>query len=258
MQTHQWKFFRWHKVVRFVVRTSMIVLLGTSFMGAEPGIQKGGTPVLAHGMCSNKDYSYDVVKGDTLGGIAARYAVSMASLAQYNRIVYTNLIYVGQKICFSGRYLGSILLNRISPSAVRHVMGRVMAQMVQRRIRSTRRAMVGEHNAFPYGACTWWADQRYYQLHGVFVPWQGKSDAWQWTTRAQEFGWHVSHAPHVGDIVDLQPGVQGAYGLGHVAIVERVLTNGHIIASSMSWGVHPWAVTRFQFVPGPGVTFIGM
>lgn len=115
---------------------------------------------------------------------------------------------------------------------------------------------VGTRNYFPYGQCTWWADQRYFQLHRVFVPWRTQSNAWQWTARAYQFGWHVSRSPTVGSIIDLQPWVQGAYGLGHVAVVERVLRNGHVIASNMNWGAYPWRVTYVQFAPGPGVTFI--
>lgn len=111
-------------------------------------------------------------------------------------------------------------------------------------------------NVFPYGSCTWWADQRYYQLHGVFVPWHTQANAWQWTARAYQYGWHVSSRPVPGAIVDLQPGVQGAYGLGHVAVVEKILSDGHVIASNMSWGANPWQVTYVEFAPGPGVTFI--
>jgi surface antigen len=118
------------------------------------------------------------------------------------------------------------------------------------------RSPVGTGNYFPYGQCTWWANQRYFQLHRVFVPWRTQSNAWQWTARAYQFGWHVSRSPTVGSIIDLQPWVQGAYGLGHVAVVERVLRNGHVIASNMSWGASPWRVTYVQFAPGPGVTFI--
>ncbi len=115
---------------------------------------------------------------------------------------------------------------------------------------------VGTVNVFPYGQCTWWANQRYSQLHGVYVPWRTQSDAWGWTDRAYQFGWHVSSSPTVGSIIDLQPWVQGAYGLGHVAVVEQVLSNGHVIASTMNWGAYPWQVTYVQFSPGPGVTFI--
>jgi N-acetylmuramoyl-L-alanine amidase len=115
----------------------------------------------------------------------------------------------------------------------------------------------GSRNIFPYGSCTWWANQRYFQLHGIFVPWRTQSNAWQWTARAYQFGWHVSGSPVVGDIIDLQPGVQGASSWGgHVAVVERILSNGHVIASNMSWGAHPWQITYVEFAPGPGVTFI--
>jgi surface antigen len=111
-------------------------------------------------------------------------------------------------------------------------------------------------NFFPYGACTWWADQRYYELHGIFVPWHTQANAWQWAARALQYGWHVSREPVLGAIIDLQPWVQGAYGFGHVAVVEKILKNGHVIASNMSWGANPWRVTYVEFAPGPGVTFI--
>jgi len=114
----------------------------------------------------------------------------------------------------------------------------------------------GSVNIFPYGSCTWWANQRYFQLHGIFVPWRTQSNAWQWTARAYEFGWHVSVSPIVGAIIDLQPAVQGASWAGHVAVVERILSNGDVIASNMNWGAYPWQVTYVEFAPGPGVTFI--
>ncbi len=111
-------------------------------------------------------------------------------------------------------------------------------------------------NVFPYGQCTWWANQRYHQLHGIFVPWRLNADAFQWVARAIEFGWHVSGIPTIGSIMVLQPGVDGAYGSGHVAVVERILQNGKVIASSMNWGSRPSAVTQTSYVLGPGVSFI--
>ncbi|HLL78967.1 MAG TPA: CHAP domain-containing protein, partial [Ktedonobacteraceae bacterium] len=92
--------------------------------------------------------------------------------------------------------------------------------------------------------------------HGYFVPWHSQANAWQWTARAHQFGWHVSTRPVLGSIIDLQPWVQGAYGLGHVAVVEKILRNGHVIASNMSWGANPYRVVDVEFAPGPGVTFI--
>jgi surface antigen len=118
------------------------------------------------------------------------------------------------------------------------------------------RAAVGSSNPFPFGQCVWWADQRYYQLHGVFVPWRTNAMAANWVDRAREFGWHVSGMPEVGSIMVLQPGVQGAYAAGHVAVVEHLLSAGTVIASSMNWGNHPTMVTDNTFHPGPGVAFI--
>jgi surface antigen len=114
----------------------------------------------------------------------------------------------------------------------------------------------GTHNPFPYGSCTWWGSQRYHQLTGIYVPWTTQATAWQWTARANQFHWRVSTHPTVRAIVDLQPWVQGAYGSGHIAVVEKVLSNGQVIASNMSWGAHPWSVVDVKFKPGPGVTFI--
>jgi surface antigen len=111
-------------------------------------------------------------------------------------------------------------------------------------------------NQFPWPACTWWANQRYRQLHGIYVPWRTNSNAWQWTARAYNFHWRVYRTPNVGWIMDLQPWVQGAYGMGHVGVVERVLRNGYFVASSMSWGASPTRVTYWTFHAGNGVTFL--
>ncbi len=111
-------------------------------------------------------------------------------------------------------------------------------------------------NVFPYGQCTWWANQRYFQLHGSYVPWRTQADAWQWVARAYEFHWHVSRDPVPGAIIVLQPGVEGAYALGHVAVVEKVLGQGRVLASTMNWGAAPWKVQYVVYSVGPGVAFI--
>ncbi len=117
-------------------------------------------------------------------------------------------------------------------------------------------AAIGTSNPFSFGQCVWWADQRYYQLHGIFVPWRINAMAANWINRAREFGWHVSGIPKVGSIMVLQPGVQGAYSAGHVAVVEHLLSHGSVIASSMNWGSRPTMVTNSTFHLGPGVAFV--
>jgi len=129
-----------------------------------------------------------------------------------------------------------------------------IAQQASNSVRSIGAA--GSSNSFPFGQCTWWADQRYYQLHGIFVPWRTNATAANWVDRARQFGWHVSNTPTVGSIIVLQPGIQGAYSAGHVGVVEHLLHNGSVIASSMNWGTNPGMVTDYTFHPGPGVAFI--
>jgi surface antigen len=111
-------------------------------------------------------------------------------------------------------------------------------------------------NIFPSGQCTWWANQRYHQLHDIFVPWRTNANAFQWVSRALESGWHVSGTPNVGSIMVLQPYVDGAYGLGHVGVVEQILTDDRVVSSSINWGQYPSMVTLSTFVLGPGVSFV--
>jgi surface antigen len=187
----------------------------------------------AQSTCPHGQHSYTVVAGDTLGAIAGRYNTDWQSLAASNHLADANLIYVDETICVPD--------NSISAAPVSIT------------------ALSGSNNPYPYGQCTWWADERYHQLHGVYVPWTNvSSDAWQWTQRARDYGWHVSSQPSVGAIMDLQPWVQGAYGLGHVAVVEQILANGDVVASNMNWGSAPGAVTNVTFTPGPGVTFLSV
>ena len=223
-----WQYFLQHRVASIVAgHICVVAVLGLLLLGNTLGMYIVGA--FAHSPCSSGDHTYTVVRGNTLGGIAARYRTTWQRLASYNHISNPNLIYVNQAVCIPGH--GST--SRGGPPPV-----------------------MGKSNYFPYGQCTWYANQRYHQLHGIYVPWTTNANAWAWTNRARDFHWHVSGWPARGDIIDLQPWVQGAYGLGHVAVVERVLSNGHVIASTMNWGARHWAVTNVEFSPGSGVSFI--
>jgi surface antigen len=112
-------------------------------------------------------------------------------------------------------------------------------------------------NLFPAGQCTWWATERYHTLTGYYVPWTTNANANQWTARAYEFGWHVSDQPSVGAIIDFQAGVQLASDVGHVAIVEKINSDGSLTTSNMNILGHPFgSVVDLTNHPGPGVTFI--
>jgi surface antigen len=114
----------------------------------------------------------------------------------------------------------------------------------------------GGLNHFALGECTYWADLRYHQLTGWWVPWTG--NAYQWATGAAASGWIVSSTPKVPSIIVLQPGVQGAFGLGHVAVVERINTDGSVYTSNYNWYANGgWdTLSYWTFTPGPGVSFV--
>ena len=223
-----WHYFQRHRAISIIVgHVSVVAILGMLLLGNALGAGIFG--VFAKSPCSSGDRVYVVASGDTLGTIAAHYNIDLQRLASYNHIANPNLIYVHQTICIP---------------------------------RSARPAppppppVKGTGNYFPPGQCTWYASKRYYQLHHIYVPWITNSNAWQWKYRAYDFHWRASTRPSIGAIIALQPWVQGAYGLGHVGVVEKILPNGRVIASSMNWGAYYWKVAYTEFSPGPGVTFI--
>lgn len=109
--------------------------------------------------------------------------------------------------------------------------------------------------SWPPGQCTYWANLRYHELTGYWVPWNGNAD--QWVTGAKLAHWGYSPAPHIPSIIVLQPGVQSAGYLGHVAVVESINADGSVVTSNMNWG--PFSTTNVEYVtfhPGPGVEFV--
>lgn len=234
MQIYQriWSYLQQHRLVSIILgHVCVLIVLATLLMGT--GLGSGLLGAFASSGCASGAQAYQVKSGDTLGSVAASNKTSWQKLASYNHIANPNLIYVNQTICIPGASVVSSDSQPVNSQAVK-----------------------GSGNYFPYGQCTWWANQRYYQLHGIFVPWTTQANALQWSARANEFHWNVSSKPSVGAIIDLQPWVQGAYGLGHVAVVEKVLANGDVMASTMNWGVNYTQVLNVEFAPGSGVTFI--
>ncbi len=108
---------------------------------------------------------------------------------------------------------------------------------------------------FAFGQCTYLGNMRYHALTGYWVPWLG--NAFQWAYGAAASGWIVSSKPHVPSIIVLQPGVEGAGGYGHVAIVERINADGSVYTSNFNWYANGgWDILSYvTFYPGPGVSF---
>jgi N-acetylmuramoyl-L-alanine amidase len=227
---HIGQYFQQHRVVSIAVgHVVVLTVLAVALLGGSLG--KSLIGVFAQAACSAGDQAHIVMSGESLSTIAMNYDINWQELAQHNNISNPNMIYASQTLCVPGA--GE---QNIQPPA-------------------SSRAPIGYNNLFPYGQCTYWADERYHRLAGVYVPWVTNSNAWQWTTRANQYGWNVSSRPISGAIMVLQAWVQGAGGYGHVGVVEKVLGNGHVLTSNMNWG-GGIAVTYVEFSPGPGVTFV--
>ena len=105
-----------------------------------------------------------------------------------------------------------------------------------------------------FGVCTWYAWYRHQS-----EPLMRLGNAAQWAYNAGSYGLRTGSTPAVGATAVFQPGVEGAGGGGHVAVVEQVLGGGWFIVSEMNfglngggWGRIDW---RYAYV-APGVSFI--
>ena len=109
------------------------------------------------------------------------------------------------------------------------------------------------------GQCTYWAQQRYHQLTGIWTPCTG--NGYQWASQAGIAGWKVtSQPPNAPSIICLQPGVQGAdRNFGHVGIVERINGDGSVYTSNYNVApnhLNDNVVVYLTFHTGNGVNFI--
>ncbi|GCE17820.1 CHAP domain-containing protein [Dictyobacter kobayashii] len=116
----------------------------------------------------------------------------------------------------------------------------------------------GSLSRFFYGQCTYWANMRYHQLTGHWVPWLG--NAGDWAYQAPAYGWKTSSVPNPNgpSIIVLAPYTQGAGAYGHVAVVETGVSNPYNGVSTSNWNWNGnWGITTWvTFYPGAGVTFV--
>ena len=105
-----------------------------------------------------------------------------------------------------------------------------------------------------FGVCTWYA---WYRHQGE--PLMRMGNASQWAYTASSFGLSVGTTPAVGATAVFQPGVEGAGGGGHAAVVEQVLGGGWFIVSDMNFGINGggWGRVDWRYAhTAPGVSFI--
>ncbi len=110
-------------------------------------------------------------------------------------------------------------------------------------------AFPADTNAYARCNCTAWAKHKRPDLP------MNLGHAKTWGVRAKAQGYPVDGKPRVGDVIVLQPGVQGAHRrYGHVAYVIGVRGN-RVIVSEMNGG-QGCKVVRDSFRITKGVAFI--
>jgi N-acetylmuramoyl-L-alanine amidase len=229
-----WQFAGQHRVVS-IVAGQIVVLAALALMLLGSSFVTKASSVFA-ASCTGSDTTYVVHSGDTLAEIAQSHQTTLPVLISYNKLANPNRIFVNQHICIPDK---APVIRKKAGNPPHHLIG-----------------IKGSHNYFPYGQCTWWADQRYHQLTGVYVPWTTNSNANQWKARAAQYHWNVSSQPRAGSIMMLSPGVEGAFSDGHVAVVEKLLGNGHVQVSQMNWNGGVGIVSYTTFTAAQGIYFI--
>jgi surface antigen len=89
-------------------------------------------------------------------------------------------------------------------------------------------------NLFPYGQCTWYAEQEARNYTGRWLNIWG--NAWAWAGSAASGGWTVGTYPRIGSVIVFAAGYDGAGGYGHVGWVTQVYPASHTVAfTEMNW-----------------------
>lgn len=161
---------------------------------------------------------YTVKAGDTADTLAAKYQTDKDRITTYNDAELTGL-QVGQQIIIPG---GIVPANE-RPGATGTSRSSGSSSIL------TNRLTIFGGNGYDYGYCTWYAFNRRAELgHPIGSNW---GNAISWASYARSAGFRVDNTPEAGAV--LQAG--GYYGLGHVAIVERVNSDGSITLSEMNY-----------------------
>lgn len=161
---------------------------------------------------------YTVKAGDTADSLAAKYQTDKDRIITYNDAELTGL-QPDQVIIIPG----GVLPANERPGAT----GSARSSGASTRLST--RITIFAGNGYDYGYCTWYAFNRRAELgHPVGSNW---GNAISWASYARSAGFRVDNTPEAGAV--LQAG--GYYGLGHVAIVERVNGDGSITLSEMNY-----------------------
>ncbi len=170
--------------------------------------------------------TYTVKSGDTLSKIARAHGMNYRTLMNINNIS-SHIIYPGQKLSVSGSSSSSSESSSSSSAST-------STSTTQNVSAPAPTSVSYGTNHYYWGECTWYVFERRQQLgKPVGNNW---GNAYDWDDRARSAGYKVNNSPSVGAIMQANAWTNFAWGMGHVAVVERINSDGSIIVSEMNFG----------------------
>lgn len=160
---------------------------------------------------------YIVKSGDTPESLADRYQANEAKLIAFNDAEIDGLV-VGDAI---------VIPDGQQPARTARSGGATFSSFAY-----SGAASYGGYNGYVVGYCTWHAANRRAQS-GKPLP-NNLGHARTWAPNGQRFGMSVTESPVVGSVM-WHKDTSIAWGLGHVAYVERINDDGSVVVSEMNY-----------------------
>ncbi|WP_017547803.1 LysM peptidoglycan-binding domain-containing protein [Salinicoccus carnicancri] len=176
--------------------------------------------------------TYTVKAGDTLSSIARAHGMNYRTLMNSNNIS-SHLIYPGQKLTVNGSSSSSSSSSQSSSDSSSASEKKEEPKSPSVSAPSPSNVSYGK-NYYYWGDCTWYVFERRQQLGKPVGNNWGNASNWDNAARSQ--GYSVSSRPSVGAILQANAWTNSAWGMGHVAIVERINSDGSILVSEMNFG----------------------
>lgn len=172
---------------------------------------------------------YDVKFGDTIDSVAAKYSVDKTRLVLYNDLDISGLVPDSKIILPDAVLPANERPGYIAPVVYYYTgLGSGFGGRTWNIEYNYGRAR-SSGNTYVYGNCTFYAYDRRMQLGlPVSASW---GHAYTWAANARQSGLTVDNTPSIGAVI------QNGGNLGHVAIVENILSNGDLSISEMNASV---------------------
>lgn len=174
---------------------------------------------------------YTVGAADTLDSIASKYSVGKDRIVSYNDLEVSGLK-PGQRL---------VLPDGVMPASERPGAAPVRSTVRVAAVQPSYANAAVAGNRYDYGYCTYYVYNRRAELGRPVGSFWG--NAASWASYARGSGYTVSNTPAIGSVLQT---ANAAGGYGHVAVVERINSDGSIFVSEMNYA--GWNVTSTRTI----------